>query len=289
MAGSGYFRIQGADGQPIEVPASQFYFNTKARCRRMMLNSLSGEARQVYAALELGTMGFQQEKAVMSRNGVTRRMTPGDITTMTGLDKGSVRRALVELEGAGLAERRPVDASLPLQKGNVEIYSWAEPRPAQEVKRWARAPTIPDWVPESWDTLTAAAKRWRIPLCADLGDARSPLIAEGEELARELKAVELRVARFLERGRAPNALNKEERTDITRRKKGGEEEPPPPAPASSVPPQSPPPPVSPAPAPVSAAPPQNGNGHGNGAGTAVVRVQAPADLEEKRILYDRWR
>src|ERR1700752_2689749 len=153
MAGSGYFRIQGADGQPIEVPASQFYFNTKARCRRMMLNSLSGEARQVYAALELGTMGFQQEKAVMSRNGVTRRMTPGDITTMTGLDKGSVRRALVELEGAGLAERRPVDASLPLQKGNVEIYSWAEPRPAQEVKRWARAPTIPDWVPESWDTL----------------------------------------------------------------------------------------------------------------------------------------
>jgi hypothetical protein len=55
------FKITGADGERIDIPAGEYYFNTKARARRMMLNFLSPEARRVYACMELATMGFQQE------------------------------------------------------------------------------------------------------------------------------------------------------------------------------------------------------------------------------------
>ena len=71
------FDIQGADGSTIQVQAGEYYFNTKARCKRMMLNSLSADARRVYACLELATMGFQQELAVTMEKGGTRPLTPG--------------------------------------------------------------------------------------------------------------------------------------------------------------------------------------------------------------------
>ena len=43
------FEIAGADDRIIGVPPGSYYFNAKARCRRMMQDSLSGEARRVYA------------------------------------------------------------------------------------------------------------------------------------------------------------------------------------------------------------------------------------------------
>ena len=127
-----FFEIECADGATIEVPAGQFYINTKARCRRMMLNSLSSQARQVYACLELGTMGFQQEKAVVMERGQQRPMTPADVKRMTALSKQHVRRGMVELEEEGLAERRGGDGAL--QNGKVELFSWATPREGKPKK-----------------------------------------------------------------------------------------------------------------------------------------------------------
>jgi predicted transcriptional regulator len=213
---SGSFKIQGSEG-PIEVLAGSYYFNTKDRCRRMMLNHLSSGARQVYACLELATMGWQRELAMVKTKHAVRPMTTGDIAGECGLDQGLVRRFLDELQDAGLAERRAKNGK-GLHKGNVQIYSWAEPRVPEKEKRGRARPLFLRWIPESWKSLTAYAKRCRYELPDDLGDARDTLLAEGERLARALEEAENAAARFLEGVCAqsdPAAHNKEERTERT--------------------------------------------------------------------------
>ena len=82
------------------VPAGEFYFDTKASGRRSCLDSLSGPARQVYACLGLGSMGYRRELAVWKddEGGKPYRMNVSRIATITKLDTGTVRRALRELE-----------------------------------------------------------------------------------------------------------------------------------------------------------------------------------------------
>jgi DNA-binding transcriptional ArsR family regulator len=209
------FTIRGAEGNPLEIPAGEYYFNTKERARRMMQNSLSSEARQVYACLEMGTMGFQQELAVMMDRGRKRPITPDDISTQTGLSRQNTRRALTELEDQGLAERRADDDG-DLRKGHVTIYSWAVPREPKCKPDCSRAlTTIPDWFPESWAPIQAFIKRHKLRVVIDQATAET-LLEEGMAVARDYKEAEIVVARFADCICAPTNLYKEERTERTR-------------------------------------------------------------------------
>ena len=184
------FKITGADGERIDIPAGEYYFNTKARARRMMLNSLSPEARRVYACLELATMGFQRELAVVAMGGGKQRpLTRADIAKQTGFSEAHARRGLVELEDAGLAERQGIGGG-PLHKGRIEIYSWANPRAAKKKKGSQRAAPIPEWFPKSWDPLKPLISRFKLKLLPELGPARGSLIQKGEEAAREYQKAE---------------------------------------------------------------------------------------------------
>jgi len=211
------FEITAADGSTIAVPPGDYYFNTKARARRMMMNSLSSEARQVYACLELATMGFQRELAVKMVSNQRVPLTPSDIGTQTGLTNQNVRLALIELEQQGLAERKPIDENRPLQKGNVQIYSWATPRELK-CKEHDSALTlssilqIPDWFPDSWSPLAAFIKRQKLSVVIDQTTCEE-LLVEGEAIARHYQAAEIVVSQFLERVCAPHSIYKEERTE----------------------------------------------------------------------------
>ena len=191
------FKLKAADGTNIAIPDGEYYFNTKARSRRMMANSLSSDARRVYACLELATMGFQQELAVTMERGEQRPLTPTDIQRQTGLLKQCVTRGLVELEDAGLALRKAPDGGA-LRKGQVLIYSWAVPRePKEENSKRARL-LFPDWFPESWEPLKPFISRYKYSITADEVSARAYL-EEGAEVARAYQDAEMVTARFLER------------------------------------------------------------------------------------------
>jgi len=209
------FRIAGADG-PIDIPPREFYFNTKARCRRMVLNHLSRGARQVHACLELATMGWQQELAVIQDKNGRRNLTTTDISRQTELDPSDVRTFLVELEEAGLAERRGKENGS-LHKGSVGIYSWAEPRTllSKSPEKEGARTLNPGWIPDTWKPLIAFAKRKRIQIAETNDGTRTLYLAEGERLARALESLENEVARFLKGGDAQDALYKEERTERT--------------------------------------------------------------------------
>ncbi len=215
------FEITGADTQTIAIAPGEFYFNTKARCRRMMRNSLSSEARQIHACLELGTMGFQQELAVMMENGKERPMTPGDISRRTGLKKQNVPRGLAELADAGLAETRSDDGGA-LRKGHILIYSWAVPRePKIQNGNRARLP-FPDWFPASWEPLKPLIKRLKLDFSMDEVTARD-YFEEGGRAARDYQKAEKVIIEFLKRVCAQPKkprINKEERTERKNERKG---------------------------------------------------------------------
>jgi hypothetical protein len=193
------FKLKAADGTYITVPDGEYYFNTKARGRRMMLNSLSSDARRVYACLELATMGFQQELAVTMERGEQRPLTPTHIRQQTGLLKQNVTRGLVELEDAGLAKREADDKGL-LRNGHIQIYSWAVPREPKSKKVIARD-YLPAWFPESWAPLKPLISRFKYSLIEDEGVARD-YFEEGAEAARDYQRAEEVAARVLEKVRA---------------------------------------------------------------------------------------
>lgn len=227
------FVIRGAADEPIEVPAGEYYFNTKARARRMMLNSLSADARRVYACLELATMGYQQELAVTLERGRPRPLTPADVCDQTGLSRQHVRAGLRELETAGLAQRRAQDGG-PLRKGQMMLYCWATPRRPGD-KNCSRAQLqFPHWFPEGWEPLKHLITRRKLLNSLDEATARN-YIPEGEEIARSYQEIEIRAARFLERVCAPASHKEEERTERTVERKN-----PPPPPPPSESPQKPP-------------------------------------------------
>jgi hypothetical protein len=190
------FEIKGADGNPIYIKEGEYYFNTKARTRRMMTNSLSAVARRVHACLELATMGWSREKALWGK----KNLTTSEIMRQTQLAKYEVHRGYSELTDAGLMVRRAVNGGS-LHKGNVEIYSWAEPHPEMEKKGSARA-TFPEWFPPSWEPLKPFINRLKIQLPANLGSAREDLLEEGAQIARDYQKAEERARALMERVRA---------------------------------------------------------------------------------------
>lgn len=220
------FKIKAADGATLEIQDREYYFNTKARCRRMMLNSLSSDARRVYACLELATMGFQQELAVVMERGekgpVTRPLTPTDIGQQTGLLKQNVTRSLVELEDAGLAKREADDNGA-LRHGHIRLYSWAVPRQPKSPGS-NRARLLPAWFPESWEPLKPLINRFKLSLIDDEVAARD-YFEEGAAVARAYQEAEEVAARFLERVRARTPSNKEERTERTEEKETSSSDP----------------------------------------------------------------
>jgi DNA-binding transcriptional ArsR family regulator len=192
------FKLKAADGTVIEVPDGEYYFNTKARGRRMMGNSLSADARRVYACLELATMGWQQELAVIMEGGKQRPLTPTDVRQQTGLRKQHVSRALAELEDAGLAKRES-DDNKPLQKGHIQIYSWAVPRSAYLAYRGNRARLpFPDWFPQSWEPIKSYISRNKYSLIEDEVTARG-YFEEVAAAARRYQEAEMVLARALEK------------------------------------------------------------------------------------------
>jgi DNA-binding HxlR family transcriptional regulator len=195
------FKITAADGTISEVPDREYYFNTKARARRMMLNSLSSDARRVYACLELATMGWKQELAVIQERGeqglVTRPLTPTDIRLQTELRKQHVSRALAELEDAGLAKRESDDEH-PLRNGHIQIYSWAVPKPARTKGEGNRARLpFPDWFPDSWEPIKSYISRNKYSLTDDEVTARG-YFEEVAAAARAYQEAEMVLARELE-------------------------------------------------------------------------------------------
>jgi MarR family len=216
---SGPYRIKGADGKSIDIPAGQYYINPKSHPRRLMLNSLSPEARRVYACIELASMGFHQELAVVQVPGPgnkTRPMTPGDIRNSTGLSKQNVRRSVAELEDQGLAERRGSGGGR-LLKGAVEIYCWATPHePKKKHDNKQTSAKLPSWYPPEWKPLEQLIIRRKYKLPEDLGPERDSVIANGAVVARDYQNTEMVVERFLNGVCArpkSAALNKVERTE----------------------------------------------------------------------------
>jgi hypothetical protein len=217
------FRITGASGLPVDIEAGEYYFNTKARCREMMVrDDLSGEARRVYACLELATMAWKQELAVVMDAGGVRPMTPTDISKQTGLSKQNTRRALVELENQGLAERRGTEGRL--TKGRVEIYSWAVPRAAKQNGSQHATTKCPDWFPDEWAPLRPLIARFKIKISIDEEGIRD-YFAEGEQIARDYETQLEVAAEFLKRVCAGSPLYKEERTERTEEKESSSSDP----------------------------------------------------------------
>jgi biotin operon repressor len=177
-----------------------------------MLNSLTSDARRVYACLELATMGFQQELAVTMSNGKQRPLSPADITHQTGLSRQHVRSGLAELERAGLA-KRVADDGKDLRHGHVLIYSFAYPQStAGEKPDVAARGYIPTWFPESWEAFRPLINRFKLRLIPDDVAARA-YFAEGEQIARSYLEAEEVAARFLERVCAQPRINKVERNE----------------------------------------------------------------------------
>jgi hypothetical protein len=203
-------RIKGADGKPVEIKPGEYYMSAKARPRRLMSISLPANARRVYACLDLATMGFRQEEAVIQERDKKRRnLTPADIARLTGLSDQNVRIGFAQLEHAGLAKREADDGNK-LRKGHVRILAWAIPRPAETGKTLGARAYFPDWFPDSWEPFRPLIHRFKMKLIADEAVARN-YFEEGERIARDYQKAEEVVARFLERVCARPALNKEER------------------------------------------------------------------------------
>jgi hypothetical protein len=206
------FPIKGADG-PLEYAPGEYYVNGKDRCRGNIQETLSKEARQVYAFMELGSIAYRQELCIVSENGKRRPMTPGDIREATGLSKQNVRRALEEIENAGKGERRAQDGGPPRSGEIPLIYSWAFPRtPQKQGGGSQRATTFPAWFPAEWEPLKALLKRKRVVLSTD-AVVTSDYLETVAKLARDYLEAEKVVLAALESVSAPSPLYKEERKE----------------------------------------------------------------------------
>lgn len=179
--------------EDLGVEKGGWYCSSKARPKRLMKTSLTGEAQRVYACLELATMAFQQELAVKMDKGRRVPLTQADISEQTALSKQHVNRGLKELEGRGLAERRPINGQ-ERAKGNVAIYSWAAPRP-DKVENGSRA-RLPFWetLEPEFAPLEAFASRWKIIPAKNIVVARDDLSRAMVAAAEAEEAVKVAVA-----------------------------------------------------------------------------------------------
>lgn len=286
----GTLRIQGADGQTVEIGSSRWYQRPKARPERLMVNTtLTGEARRVLECLELHSLAWGTELCVIQATDergrrIRRPLTSGDVCKKTELPKTSVRRALAELERAGLAERRDDDA------GGKRLICFAEPRETQadrngDEPKPAR-PSWPAWLPPGCEALKPYITQQKISLLPNIdevftGDARDYFIAELEEAARVyLEALE-GVARVFERVRARPKnprLQLGRKTGNTERQQQ-QQRPDPPAAAAAPPPEPAAPRTAPPPEPAQDDPPPLENPSHEAPEARHDPPPAPADLE----------
>ncbi len=143
------------------VPPGDWYSEAKAFARAAMRAAeLSADAFLVLICLRLHTMPYQNERATTMYKGDKLPLTPSDICEETGLTRQNVRRALVELEEAGFALRKPIGEG-GLHKGNVEIYCWVLPHAhAKKHKVVARDYNLPP-------RIIALVRLFRVPLPDD--------------------------------------------------------------------------------------------------------------------------
>ena len=159
-----------------------------------MRNSLSKEARQVYACMDLHTVGFQREIAVIMENGKERALTLADVQQETKLELSRIRRAFrKELEPQDLAKRRSLDGG-PLKKGNIELVSGAEPKLPIFTENVGHArPKFPEWFPESWNPLKLLIRRLKIEVPSSIEDARVLHSLDGADREEAARVLILRV------------------------------------------------------------------------------------------------
>src|SRR5262249_54339463 len=156
-------KITSAENHEIEIEPGGYYYNTKARAQRIMREPLSPEAGRVHACLELATMGFHQELAVKLERGRKVPLTPEDVSHQTGLSRQNTRRALAELEAAGLAERRAADGGA-LRRGKILIYSWAVPRNSEKVCSQRATTNSASTLPPQFNPLVILSKRLKLKI-----------------------------------------------------------------------------------------------------------------------------
>lgn len=186
----------------------------------MCQNSLSSDARRVYACLELATMGFKQEECVVAiGKNETRPLTPTDICHQTGLSRQNARRAFQELDDAGLAERRAADGGA-LRKGQVLLYSWAVPREPKKQDCSRARLQFPDWFPDSWEPLKPLISRLKYNSIDEV--AARDYKEELDAAARAYKEADIVARRVLEKvcarpKRAAVSLLMKEQKDIRER------------------------------------------------------------------------
>lgn len=210
------FKVHGADGNLIEIPPGEFYINTKDRARRMMLNSLSSDARRVYACLELATIGFQRELAV-KQNSEKKivPLRPRDVVRATQLSDRAVRFAISELEREGLAKREG-DEKKGLQNGHVRLYSWAVPRPTHHIKNPEARFRVPAWFPSADTTLLTLVKHLKFRLLPEMDEeARLRVVVRLDAVARTYEKALNAVVRELEQVSAPRKKRAYKKTTET--------------------------------------------------------------------------
>ena len=204
------FSITSADGTPLAIPPGEYYINTKARPQWLMQNTLSNRARRVHACLDIMTVNWQQERAIVMVNGRKVAASREDISDRTRMPVQDVSKALLELKAAGLGDCKED----PSDKRKLEIYSWAVPRPVEKPQNPNRAHFVsPPWLPENEKFLTSFIKRRRIKTYDNLDHldetARTSYLNELMQIAREAEELELRIARMLEPECAQGCINKE--------------------------------------------------------------------------------
>lgn len=232
-AGAAENRIEFRSGEWYQMPKDLSWLLAR-------LDRLSSEARRVHEFLRPASFGFHQELAVKVVGGKEVPLTPSDIAKSdrfpkrrsTGLSKQHVRRALRELENAGLGR---VEGD---QRGQIRIYLFAEPRDAdQRSGSRARLPNdpFPSWVPTTWSPLKPLFKRLKMAVSLDEEAARD-YFEEGERIARIYEETQKEVRAFVERvGAHISSIYKEERKDKERHTQRTDERFPEPEPVAPVP------------------------------------------------------
>ncbi|HUD75718.1 MAG TPA: hypothetical protein VMQ76_11655 [Terracidiphilus sp.] len=171
------------------VKAGEFYRETKARTRAVMLDTSWPEEPRVWACLSLHTMGFNRELAVkMEREpgGVvlTVPLRQIDIAQETGIDVKSVHRCVVSLERKGRLLRQ----TEPVGPGSTErqILCYAIPKKPQiEAANPSTAPARP--AASGYDGLPEELARWCRHFKVPAPDAGR--LEEMQAMAAELTAI----------------------------------------------------------------------------------------------------
>lgn len=213
------YSIRGANGETKQIPDGEWYVNMKARCLHAMRDERACLDARVDAYLELHSMGFRREWAVlMEPGGAIRDVQPIDIAKALDVPPRHVRRALEALEARGRC-KRAADDDNSLRRGHLRIYCWAEPK-AETAEMRQRAAAFPAWLTDSYPVFSSFLKRTRRTLLDGNAAARDRIsdLEEAEKRLREAINEAARVADLLCAKPQSGAANRKKET--TEKKEG---------------------------------------------------------------------